>query len=141
MGEALSILTEVDFYVVHCGPCGGTYAILERSRLHHEREGTCWTCPYCEVGWGYDGKGLNAKLKRELAQQKKRTEWAENDAKKESRRADHNEHRRRGEKAAKTRLKTRIACGVCPCCKRTFQNLYRHMRNKHPKYLKPDVES
>lgn len=33
-----------------------------------------------------------------------------------------------------TRLKNRIAAGVCPCCQRTFQNLARHMKCKHPKY-------
>ena len=134
MGEALSILTEVDFYVVHCGDCGGTYAILERVRSQKQQEGKCWTCPYCECGWGYDNSGLNAKLRREIAQQKKRTEWAQNDAKKERRRADHNDRRRRGEKAAKTRIKNRIAAGVCPCCNRTFQNLARHMANKHPTF-------
>jgi chromosome segregation ATPase len=30
------------------------------------------------------------------------------------------------------RLKRRISAGVCPCCNRTFQNLARHMKSKHP---------
>lgn len=42
------------------------------------------------------------------------------------------EHSRRAEKAAKTRIKNRIARGVCPCCKRTFQNLAAHMQTQHP---------
>lgn len=48
------------------------------------------------------------------------------------------EHRRRGEKAAKTRLKNRIGKGVCPCCKRTFQNLQQHMANQHPQFSDTD---
>lgn len=40
----------------------------------------------------------------------------------------------RAEKAAKTRLAKRAANGVCPCCKRSFINLHRHMRTKHPKF-------
>lgn len=28
----------------------------------------------------------------------------------------------------------RVGAGVCPCCKRTFQQLARHMKCKHPKY-------
>lgn len=35
-----------------------------------------------------------------------------------------------------TRIKKRIAAGVCPCCNRTFQNLARHMENKHKEYSK-----
>lgn len=33
-----------------------------------------------------------------------------------------------------TRLKKRIAGGVCPCCHRTFVQLARHMETKHPDY-------
>ena len=33
-----------------------------------------------------------------------------------------------------TRIKNRIAAGVCPCCKRSFENLARHMKGQHPKY-------
>jgi hypothetical protein len=33
-----------------------------------------------------------------------------------------------------TRLKTRSAAGVCPCCTRSFENLRRHMTSKHPDY-------
>lgn len=40
----------------------------------------------------------------------------------------------RAQKAAKTRIKNRIAKGVCPCCNRTFENLQRHMTTQHPTY-------
>jgi len=30
------------------------------------------------------------------------------------------------------RTKTRVAGGVCPCCNRTFVQLARHMKTKHP---------
>lgn len=33
-----------------------------------------------------------------------------------------------------TRIKNRVAKGVCPCCQRTFCNLARHMETKHPDY-------
>lgn len=39
----------------------------------------------------------------------------------------------------KTRLKNvkeRVANGVCPCCNRYFENLHRHMSNKHPDFKK-----
>lgn len=33
-----------------------------------------------------------------------------------------------------TEIKNRIHNGVCPCCKRSFQNLRRHMSTKHPDF-------
>lgn len=30
------------------------------------------------------------------------------------------------------RMKKRASAGVCPCCNRTFQQLARHMKMKHP---------
>lgn len=32
------------------------------------------------------------------------------------------------------RLATRANHGVCPCCKRTFSQLARHMKTKHPDF-------
>lgn len=31
-------------------------------------------------------------------------------------------------------LKKRIKNGVCPCCKRSFQDVVRHIATKHPEY-------
>ena len=33
-----------------------------------------------------------------------------------------------------TRLKKRVAAGVCPCCNRSFKDLSRHMAGQHPQY-------
>lgn len=38
-----------------------------------------------------------------------------------------------------TRVKKRAAAGVCPCCHRTFQQLARHMKNKHPGFVKEEL--
>ena len=46
----------------------------------------------------------------------------------------------RAEKAAKTRIKNRISKGVCPCCNRSFTNLGRHMKSKHPDYAEERVD-
>jgi uncharacterized protein CbrC (UPF0167 family) len=32
------------------------------------------------------------------------------------------------------RLKTRIRNGVCPCCNRSFKNIGRHIKSKHPEF-------
>ncbi len=38
-------------------------------------------------------------------------------------------------KGVLTRTKNRVKHGVCPCCKRQFQNVRRHMKTKHPEFV------
>ena len=37
-------------------------------------------------------------------------------------------------------LQYRVGHGVCPCCNRTFGDLYRHMSTKHPGYAAEAAE-
>lgn len=37
------------------------------------------------------------------------------------------------------RLKKRVGNGTCPCCKRSFSNLHRHMKTKHPEFKNPET--
>lgn len=49
------------------------------------------------------------------------------------------EHIKGSQKALRgvtTKTKHRIANGACPCCNRSFADLAKHMKGKHPKYLK-----
>lgn len=39
-------------------------------------------------------------------------------------------------KAESDRQLARAKNGVCPCCNRTFTNLHRHMKTKHPETIK-----
>lgn len=41
----------------------------------------------------------------------------------------------RAQKGVTTKLKKRAANGVCPCCKRHFANLHRHMTGQHPEFV------
>lgn len=40
----------------------------------------------------------------------------------------------RAYKGQATKLRKRAKAGVCPCCNRTFDNLHRHMKTKHPHF-------
>lgn len=37
-------------------------------------------------------------------------------------------------KGVLTKTRKRVGNGICPCCRREFQNLKRHMKSKHPEY-------
>ena len=132
----------VHFAVVDCCNCGMIFAVPKALDSRWQRLGETQTF-YCPMGHpqSYVGKSEAQKLsetQKLLKNAQQRTKWAEHNATEARKDADRAEHRRRGEKAAKTRIKNRIANGVCPCCKRSFKDLHRHMQNKHPDYVASD---
>lgn len=84
---------------------------------------------FCPLGHSYvlRGKSKVTQLSAQLVQEK-----ASHDQTKAALR--NTEARRRAQKGVNTRLKDHISKGVCPCCKRSFVNLRRHMEQKHPNY-------
>lgn len=73
------------------------------------------------------------KLKKQLASQKEEIKYYQQ-------RAENVENSLRATKGQVTKLKKRIANGVCPCCSRHFTNLQRHMKTKHPDYSTENQE-
>lgn len=117
-----------------CGKCGGVYALNKAFTDEARRNKGSYHCPYCQTSWGWhesDADRLRKQLEvkeRELREEKcrvldaqRRRDEAEATAAKEQRRAAR----------AKKKLQ-RVANGVCPCCKRSFNNLRLHMLAKHP---------
>jgi len=112
--------------------CGITHAVPKSLRevqmKQHDERGEVMGI-YCPLGHSHVPKGESRfeKMRKRMVA----AEAAHDQTKAE---LEHTEARRRAEKAAKTRLKNRVAAGVCPCCKRSFQNLRRHIENKHPDF-------
>lgn len=121
------IQVSVTLTEMSCGECGGTYAISEIYREQRYKKGESWTCPYCKTGWGYSGQGENAKLKRELEEEKARKLQALS-------RANEAEAALQRAQRAKQLADKRTAAGVCQCCQRTFKQLAAHMKTKHPEF-------
>ena len=44
------------------------------------------------------------------------------------------ERSHRSTRGALTKARRRAAAGVCPCCKRSFQNVARHVAHMHPDF-------
>jgi hypothetical protein len=120
---------------IQCGQCGGVYALAENYRREKQQQGGFWNCPYCRCSWGY-GEGENARLKKQLAQEKHNAEQTQARLRQEAEfaanRASIAERRRAAMKGQVTRIKNRVGKGVCPCCRRHFVNLQRHMQGQHP---------
>jgi hypothetical protein len=118
---------------IHCGECGGSYAINERYRRQKEEQGGTWTCPYCKCGWGYVKSELDRareqlqRTQTELRLANDRKEYYRNES-------EHFRRSRDGIKGVLTKVKRRVGKGTCPCCKRHFVNVERHMKVKHPTF-------
>lgn len=116
-----------------CASCFATFAIPSRHEQKCSDEGAHWWCPCCGHQWQYGDNHLT-RAQKDLEQERRRHETTQRLLERRNEQLETSEHRRRAEKAAKTRIKNRVANGVCPCCKRTFVNLSRHMKNKHPEF-------
>jgi hypothetical protein len=120
-------LRGVSCVVVQCGTCGVIHTVPKLVYDNHRAEGGFHSCPNGhQRGWSKEGSE-HERIRRErdrLAQQ-----LAEKD--------DEIARQRRMREEAEgqvTKLKKRASVGVCPCCNRTFQQLARHMAQKHPTF-------
>lgn len=118
-----------NYHTVQCCRCGTTIALDKTlyEALHQNHE-TFW-CPngHQQHFMGKSYKEQLDEANKKLNQERKLREWAENAADKER-------ERLKRLKAQKQRMMKRIKNGVCPCCKRSFANLHRHMATKHPEF-------
>lgn len=134
IGLDRTVFKETHIQIVDCASCGIEFGLgadfIERRRDDHGD----FSCP--------NGHTLHFGGRSELEKDRDRLQRlyesanARADAWKDQ--AEAAEHRRRGQKAANTRLRKRIAAGVCIECHRTFQNLQRHMASQHPDYSVED---
>ena len=120
------ITTNTDITAIDLG-CGHRVYLADSFIERRERDHKTFYCSVCGARRHWAQKSDMELLRSRLVRTQDMLDTARADR-------DLKEHQRRGEKAAKTRIKNRIANGVCPCCRRSFQNLHRHMLNKHPDY-------
>ncbi len=121
---AITQVVTQEFETINCSECGTTFAIPVHfyKELHSSKR--TWTCPNGHQRV-FLAESVEAQLKKELATEKQRREMAEREVAMEKKRVEYAEN-------VTKRLRKRIANGMCPCCKRSFQNLRRHMATKHP---------
>lgn len=111
--------------VVTCW-CGTQYAIsadLYNFMRRKLNDGEKQPDVYCPLGhtWIISGEGKVKRLERQLANRE------------EDLRAERAAHATT--KGALTKLRKRAERGVCPCCSRSFVDVARHMKSKHPEVV------
>jgi hypothetical protein len=122
------------FTILDCPHCAVEFGVQRSLADRRKREGKVIHCPACgkPMGWG---ESEEDKLAKQLAAAKRETQRLQGTVTHLRDQRDAFERSNRGLRAAGTRLRKRVANGVCPCCKRTFADLGRHMAGQHPDFV------
>ena len=118
-----------------CCECGAAFCMDNDLYLLRQKDHRMFYCPNGHAQH-YIGETASEKrvkeLERALMAEQQRVRQAQ-EAQKWAETSARGARQMRGKaEAARKRLEHRVACGVCPHCQRTFQQLARHMRTKHP---------
>ena len=130
MTEFLVTINRVSCCYENCGVVFG----IEAAHQGRLRDTHAWF--YCPNGHQqhYSGESDAEKARREAAGQKKNAEYYMNRLAEEQGMRRKTERRVLAYQGHLGKLKKRIANGVCPCCKRSFVGLARHIKTQHPDY-------
>lgn len=112
---------EITLETISCGQCGGVHALNKTFLDHAKLYSGTYYCPYCKTGWGWKETEAD-RLRKQLSESKCDI----------LRKQQLLEAEQKAREAVEQKLR-RVHHGVCPCCKRSFANLARHMATKHPK--------
>lgn len=113
--------------ITQCGSCGVYHTVPTIVFDSHFNEGGFHSCPNGhQRGWskGQEEKDREA-IRRERDRLKQDAARLNDDLAAQRKLTDEAEKKL-------TRAKRRADAGVCQCCNRTFLNMQRHMKSKHP---------
>lgn len=128
---ANDIQVDVTLVATTCGECGVAFGMPQDFVAARKNDHRCFYCPngHCRA---WKGETEEERLKRSL-------EWKSNELERERSNRQRTERQLSAARGRVTRIKNRVANGVCPCCGRTFVALARHMATKHPDFTAQEV--
>lgn len=136
MGQTMVDISTLEITECHCG---FRFAVSKVWIAERREKLDVFYCPRgcaCQ----YQGKTELQKAREEAEREKRARERAEQDYRYQLQAKQSAERRLSAQKGQMTKLKKRIHNGVCPCCKRTFTNLARHMESQHPEFAKVEAD-
>lgn len=129
-----------------CFKCGVVFAMPKALHDTCVRDKQTFYCPNGH-GQAYVTSEAD-RLRTALQKAEQATQAAKDEAARERRWREHQrdtllhtERRLAAQKGVTTRMRNRVANGVCPCCNRTFANLHRHMQTKHAGFVAEEVQA
>ena len=126
----------LQLYVTDCPNCGVPFAIANDYDERRRDDGRSFYCPNGHtMSYNSRDRKRMEQLEREAAAAKRGAQWAREDAERARRDARIADYQRRAAKGQLTKARKRAAAGLCPCCRRTFQNVQRHVASQHPDFV------
>lgn len=122
-------------FVSDCPSCAVVFGITEDLEARRRADGGKFYCP--NGHWMTFGESEAERERKKRVRVEQEAEWLRTSRRAALDQAETAERRRRAAKGQLTKVKKRVAAGVCPCCNRTFQDLARHMAGQHPDYALP----
>lgn len=119
----MSLTYTVALEVVTCPSCGIPFGMPEWYERDLRNDHRTFYCP--------NGHGQHFYAKSEAEKERERRIRAEARAARAEDNAEVAERRRRAEKGQRTKVENRIKNGICPWCRRPFDNVAKHMETKH----------
>jgi len=123
------IVEEATIEVIHCAACGCLFGVPDDLIRRFRKNGQTFYCPS-----GHHNYYLGETDKQKIKRLSSRLASAQEQSNHYREQRDATQRSNVALRGVTTRIKRRIAKGVCPCCNRTFADLARHMESKHPKY-------
>jgi len=124
---SLNLNEQIALETTLCFKCGCVIALPAELMRNRRNDHESFYCPNGH-GQHFTGKATEEQLREQLSAAQTRESTAKREAEYQRKRAEEELTKRH---AAEGKLR-RVKNGVCPCCKRTFINLKRHMKGKHP---------
>ncbi|SBN64418.1 hypothetical protein GA0004736_3378 [Curtobacterium sp. 9128] len=128
--------------VISCAHCDTAFGMTQTMHATLRRDHGTFYCPRGHANHYPGESDLEREQRlRKLAEQQTRFTRASRDAARDQ--ADAAERSARAYKGHVTRLRNRIANGVCPVadCRRSFSNVRRHIAGQHPEWAHEHPEA
>lgn len=133
----------VDFETITCcnSECGISFAVPAHWRKQKLRDHSWWYCPnghhqhYPGTSDIEKAKAEAEALRSQLAAETQSRKYWTKRAEQERKAKEGVKRSRAAVKGQLTKVKRRVANGVCPCCNRHFEDLQLHMAAKHADYV------
>jgi hypothetical protein len=123
---------EITMVDQECWVCGLPFGMPTHYRDEARSKSHTIYCPRgCKLSLG---ESEAAKLRQQLENRDRELEYQEKATKRANQRVTKERRSHAATKGLLTKTKKRVSNGVCPCCKRSFQQLARHMKGQHPEY-------
>lgn len=124
--------TSLDMETTECPNCFMPFGVTSRFIEDRKKDGKEFYCPSGHVQSFTNS--YNTRLKKKLQAAIAR-EQLERDQRHAAELAVQREMEARVKaEESKARTERRVKNGVCPCCKRSFCNVQRHIKTKHPEF-------